>query len=108
MQLIALNAEIKASDSIKTFMQDSEKNSADSSMILQSIQRDETGGTPLTVSIQSEVAASEAKNVTTVEVIKTKSTVTKAALPKKVKIIKLKPAPPKPKAVYKVLKNNDY
>ncbi len=108
MQLIALNAEIKASDSLKTFTQDSEKNTADSSMILQSIQRDETVGAPLTVSIQPEVASPEAKNVTTVEVIKTKSTVTKAVLPKKIKMIKPKPLLPKPKAVYKASKNNDY
>jgi len=41
MQIIAANTEKMASDSIKTFAQDSEKNTADSTMILHSIQRDE-------------------------------------------------------------------
>ena len=41
MQLIAANTEKMASDSMKTITQDSDKNTADSTMLLQSIQRDE-------------------------------------------------------------------
>ena len=42
MQLIAANAEKSAADSIRTIAQDNEHNTADSSMMQQSIQRDET------------------------------------------------------------------
>jgi cell division protein FtsQ len=41
MQLIAERAASQASDSVQTFMQDTERNSADSSLIQQSMQRDE-------------------------------------------------------------------
>jgi cell division protein FtsQ len=46
MAVIAANAEKMAADSVKTFAQDSEKNTADSTMVLQSLQRDETMETP--------------------------------------------------------------
>ena len=41
MQTIAATAERLASDSIQTIIQDNERNTADSTMILQSIQREE-------------------------------------------------------------------
>jgi cell division protein FtsQ len=41
MQLIAERAASEAADSVQTFMQDTERNSADSSLIQQSMQRDE-------------------------------------------------------------------
>ena len=41
MQLIAINAEKQASDSLQTMQQDTEKNGADSIMIQQSMQRDD-------------------------------------------------------------------
>lgn len=46
IELIAANTEKMAGDSIKTFAQDSDKNTADSTMIQQSMQRDETTEAP--------------------------------------------------------------
>jgi len=44
MQMIAINSEKQAGDSLQTMLQDNDKNTVDSNMIQHSIQRDENGG----------------------------------------------------------------
>lgn len=63
MQLIAINAEKLASDSLKTFAQDTDKNTADSSMIVHSIQRDENNEN-IEASITAPVAPVIAVSIT--------------------------------------------
>lgn len=89
MQLIAERAAKQAEDSVQTFIQDSEKNTADSTLIQHSMERDEpeTTGTPAATSQQTSNAASAES--TGAAIVKT--TVTKPAA--------VKPVVPKPKPV---------
>ncbi|MBC7934345.1 MAG: hypothetical protein H7Y86_03150 [Rhizobacter sp.] len=79
MQLIAERAARQAADSIQTFVQDSERNTADSSLIQQSMERDEPAmGAPV-ATVESSIGASAENNGTAV-----------------VKPVVIKPAAPKP------------
>ena len=57
MQMIAVNAEKLASDSLQIIMQDNDKNSVDSNMVQHSIQRDENAGARADTSRQPKPAA---------------------------------------------------
>lgn len=129
MQLIAANAERQAEDSVQTIIQDGNNNITDSSMILQSIQREditETSNAIINNTLQpanntpvvKQPAAdplpsaklSTVKTVTPKPVpVKTKPTVTKPVTqnssPVK-KPVPVKPEPKKPKAVMPI--KNEY
>ena len=111
MQFIAERAARQAADSVQTFMQDTDKNSADSSLIQQSIQRDEPDQTP--GSVEKEITATPAaaaitapfsdKNSVPIKPVSIKPVPVKIIKPVAVKII---PTPKKtivakPKAVMK-------
>jgi cell division protein FtsQ len=131
MQLIAANTEKMAADTARSFVQDNEKNTTDSSMVMHSMQRDETqDATPQPLPEMQEVivpakvepkATAVVPPATTKETVKAKAKTTvrptvkptvKAAMPpvkKKATVTKKVPAPvikktmPEKKSV-----NNDY
>lgn len=115
MQLIAERAAKQAEDSVQTFMQDSEKNTADSTLIQHSMERDEPEtGVPAATSQQtSSSALTENTGAAIVKPTVTKPVTAKPVIPKP-KPVAVKPKPatqkkttttkpaqgkPKPKAV---------
>jgi cell division protein FtsQ len=96
MQLIAERSAKQAADSVQTFMQDTDKNSADSTLIQQSIQRDEPQGTNSTL---QETATIETSAVVAAPVLPVKKT-------EPAKVVPAKPIPvrtTKPAAAKKVI-----
>jgi cell division protein FtsQ len=83
MQLIAERSAKQAADSVQTFMQDTDKNSADSTLIQQSIQRDEPQGTNSTL---QETTTIETPAVVAAPVLP-------ARKPEPVKAVPVKPIP---------------
>ncbi|MEJ7627685.1 MAG: hypothetical protein WKF35_12535 [Ferruginibacter sp.] len=94
MMMIAANTEKMAGDSLKTFIQDSDKNTADSSMIKQSIQRDETGDEPwVNEPLIKEETLPAVKKTSEIQIVKP------AVVKKSIPIQKKKQPVKKPKAV---------
>ncbi len=104
MQLIAERAAKQAEDSVQTFIQDSEKNTADSTLIQQSMERDEPelGALPGTVTSGS-TSANSGDNALSTGAAVTKPAVVKptAATAKPVAKTTAKPSANKPKPVTK-------
>lgn len=115
MQLLAERAAKQAEDSVQTFMQDSEKNTADSTLIQHSMERDEpeTGAPAATSQQTSSGASTENAGAAIVKPTVTKPATAKPVVPKP-KPVAVKPKPttqkkttttkpaqgkPKPKAV---------
>ena len=100
MQLIAERAAQQAADSVHTFVQDSEKNTADSSLIEQSMQRDEpeNGGT-LEETRQSTSASAETTGAGMATPVTVKPAVAKPSPVKPIKPVTTKPAAAKPRPV---------
>jgi cell division protein FtsQ len=101
MQLIAVNAAKQAADSVQTILQDNNNNTADGSMIQQSVERDdnnfETSASTVNKPQTSATTPTVITRVKTVPVIAIKPAVLKPAIPN------LAPKPkPKP-----VIKNNN-
>lgn len=111
MQAIAERAARQAADSVQTFMQDSEKNTADSTLIQQSIERDEpeNGAAPVEINNSSNASAESNGAAIDKPVIVKPTTVKPVTTSKPVtsKPVTAKPKPPakptgtkpKPKAV---------
>ncbi len=120
MQMIAANTERMAADTARSFIQDSDKNTTDSTMILQSMQRDEAQeGMPVPAAEMPVVAAAPKIEVKEKPVVKaaTKPAVKlpaavvkkKTSEVKKVKPVASKKAPaPKKALAPKKAANNDY
>jgi cell division protein FtsQ len=108
MQLIAINAAKEAEDSVQTILQDNNNNTADSSMIQQSIQRDdnnfETSNATTDKPQPAIVTPAVIVPVNTAPVIVTKPAVVKPVIPNSIpkpKPVVAKPAAAKPKPVIK-------
>jgi cell division protein FtsQ len=110
MQIIATNAALQAGDSIQTILQDNINNTADGSMIQQSVERDDNNFETSNATIDKPQPATTPvviAPVNTVPVIVTKPAVVKPVTPNpapKPKPVVAKPAPAKPKPV---IKNNN-
>ena len=101
MQLIAERAARQAADSVQTFVQDSERNTADSSLIQQSMEREEPGtGTPVMIEESSTGAAAENNGAALFKPVITKPVAPKPANVKPT-ASKPKPATVKPKPATK-------
>jgi cell division protein FtsQ len=105
MQLIAERAEQQSSDSLQTIIQDNSNNTADSSMIQQSIQRDETNELSNTIE-----KPQPQENATIVKPIiqnpKPKPATNNSPKPKPVKPNPVKTNLPKPRVTMPVRNNN--
>jgi cell division protein FtsQ len=108
MQLIAVNAAKQAEDSVQTILQDNTNNTADGSMIQQSVERDdnsfETSNTAIDKPQPAVTTPTVIAPVNTAPVIVTKPAVVKPAIPSptpKPKPVVAKPAAVKPKPVIK-------
>ena len=114
MELIAINTEKMAADTSRSFTQDHEKNTTDSSMILQSIQRDETQeAMPLPIQAFNEISAPVKMEMKETPVVKfVAKPLAKATLPpvkkKTSDIKKAKTVMPKKSTPAKKTVNNDY
>ena len=100
MQMIAERAERQAADSARTFLQDSEKNTADSTLIQQSMEREEPelGSLPAAAPVESTTSSNTLS--TGAAVVKTETT-KPAAVATKPAAVKARPATitrPKPVA----------
>ena len=107
MTLIAAEAEKKAADSVRTFIQDSERNTADSTMVMESIQREEgaqDGVVTQKVNGEPVIAVSTTEKTAPTKV----KPVASPTGPKKPAVKKKAPEAKKPKAVMAAPGENDY
>lgn len=103
MQMIAERAERQAADSVRTFLQDSEKNTADSTLIQQSMEREEPelGSVPPAVTTVESTSGDNALSSGAAVVAKPAVTKPAATINKPVTKPATKPVAAKPKPVAK-------